>query len=386
MDHQIKPLIIKTTSQNWSKQLRQLKSDHPEVKIVDTYLSQLKELHAITNPAKKSDKSHQTSFIKDFLNGKKPTHHGNWIYFPWNNCLVHLLENKYFQLVRTARNKPIISSSEQRKLAGLTVGIIGLSVGNAVVQTLIYQGACHNIKLADADSLDLSNLNRIRASVQNLGTNKAILTAQQIYEVNPYANIDVYNTNINAKNLRQFLTQKPKLDVVIDECDDMKLKKHLRTIAQNLSIPLLSITDVGYESKVDFILPDKNNQKTNIKRVEQSFNDYLSDKTKPPSLRQQLKQIVELVGAENVSSEMQLGSMQRVQGKIAGWPQLAMTVFAGGSLATFTLLQFCKNKALKKEQVTLSFPQLLDPKHQSPESVKKRETQAELFSEFVKKL
>ena len=60
------------------------------------------------------------------------------------------------------------------------------------------------MKLADNDILSLSNLNRFRAGLPDLGVNKAVLTARQIYEINPFAKLEVFDKGISPENIENF--------------------------------------------------------------------------------------------------------------------------------------------------------------------------------------
>ena len=72
-------------------------------------------------------------------------------------------------LVRHDRNRYKIDANEQSRLIDTTVGIVGLSVGNAVARTISLEGSCGSLRLADFDTLDLSNMNRLQAGVHELG-------------------------------------------------------------------------------------------------------------------------------------------------------------------------------------------------------------------------
>jgi tRNA A37 threonylcarbamoyladenosine dehydratase len=48
------------------------------------------------------------------------------------------------------------------------IGVVGLSVGQSVALTLALERSFGELRLADFDRLDLSNLNRIRAGVHDL--------------------------------------------------------------------------------------------------------------------------------------------------------------------------------------------------------------------------
>ena len=62
----------------------------------------------------------------------------------------------------------------------LTIGIVGLSVGHAIAHTLALEGMCGRLRLADNDRIELSNLNRIPATVLDIGINKAVVAARRI--------------------------------------------------------------------------------------------------------------------------------------------------------------------------------------------------------------
>src|SRR5262249_26193708 len=150
--------------------------------------------------------------------------YGRWVYYPWSGRLVHALPPREFWELRVDRNRHKITVEEQRRLRRLTVGIVGLSVGNAVAVTLAQESTCGHLKLADFDQLDLSNMNRLRARIDEVGLPKTVLAARQIYELDPYASVDLYSAGLTGDNLPEFLAGDPPLDVVIDECDSIQMK------------------------------------------------------------------------------------------------------------------------------------------------------------------
>ena len=58
-----------------------------------------------------------------------------------------------------------IPRAEQRRLAELRVGVVGLSVGHSTALTLALEGVGGELRLADFDTLALSNLNRLRTGL-----------------------------------------------------------------------------------------------------------------------------------------------------------------------------------------------------------------------------
>ena len=85
---------------------------------------------------------------------------------------MHVLSENDFIKIRTNRNQLKITPQEQQLLQQKTIGIIGLSVGQSVALTMVMERMCGKIKLADFDELDLSNLNRLRSGLHNIGVKK----------------------------------------------------------------------------------------------------------------------------------------------------------------------------------------------------------------------
>ena len=112
-----------------------------------------------------------------------------WAYYPWRRTVVGVLGPLGFRAVRLDRNRHLITEDEQADLARLCIGVAGLSVGHVIAHTLAAQGLCGALKVADFDILELSNLNRVPATVLDLGVNKATLAARRIAELDPYLRV-----------------------------------------------------------------------------------------------------------------------------------------------------------------------------------------------------
>jgi len=65
---------------------------------------------------------------------------GPWVYYPWIPLLVRIVDVQPYRAIRTSRNRDVILSSEQERLAQGRVGIVGLSVGHAMARTLALEG------------------------------------------------------------------------------------------------------------------------------------------------------------------------------------------------------------------------------------------------------
>ncbi|MCI4673721.1 Rv1355c family protein [Candidatus Mycolicibacterium alkanivorans] len=162
-----------------------------------------------------------------------------WAYYPWRRTVVAILGPNGFRAVRTDRNRNLITTEEQRRLANVRIGIAGLSVGHVIAHTLAAEGLCGALRLADFDHLELSNLNRVPATILDIGLNKAVVTARRIAELDPYLRVEVMASGVTAESLDDFLNG---LDIVVEECDSLDVKVRIREAARERRLPVLMAT------------------------------------------------------------------------------------------------------------------------------------------------
>ncbi|MDO8655244.1 MAG: ThiF family adenylyltransferase, partial [bacterium] len=167
--------------------------------IVEIFQQTLKELFVIQHPSLKNAYSEKDAVFQNFVRRYKDA--DAWIYYPWSKKAVHTLsENLYFS-VRTARNRNIITAQEQLRYRNMAVGIAGLSVGSAILSALVMSGGPKRLKIADFDVVEISNLNRIRAKLAEVGTSKAEVAARNTWDVDPFALISLYAAGLNKDNI-----------------------------------------------------------------------------------------------------------------------------------------------------------------------------------------
>ncbi|PON11768.1 hypothetical protein C2W62_43105, partial [Candidatus Entotheonella serta] len=176
----------------------------PGTLVCDTMVEQLQDLMQTRNPGRTVSEVELDRLVHEHLESLSPTEYGSWVYYPWSQRLVHLLPEAEFVELRTNRNQYKISPAEQHRLATRRVGVVGLSVGHAVAMTLALERGCGELRLADFDALDLSNLNRIRTGVHNLSVPKVVLTAREISETDPYLRVVCYAEGLTEANMEAF--------------------------------------------------------------------------------------------------------------------------------------------------------------------------------------
>ncbi|EHB55776.1 UBA/THIF-type NAD/FAD binding protein [Mycolicibacterium rhodesiae JS60] len=159
-----------------------------------------------------------------------------WAHYPWRHAVIAVPGPRAFHRLRLDRNRNMITLDEQQRLAGLSIGVVGLSVGHAIAHTLAAQGLCGELRLADFDELELSNLNRVPATVFDIGVNKAVVAARRIAELDPYLRVRAMTDGVTVDTMGTFLDG---LDIVVEECDSLDIKAAVREAARARRIPVL---------------------------------------------------------------------------------------------------------------------------------------------------
>lgn len=296
--------------------------------IHDEIYGQLQELVKSEHPASKLKLEDYSRLISQRLGDRSIKEYGVWVYYPWSKRLVHLLDEEEFIEVRTNRNRYKITREEQKTLSGKKIGIVGLSVGQSIALTLAMERTCGELRLADFDTAELSNLNRIRTGVQNLGVNKTLIAAREILEIDPFIKVRIYNNGLNEENMDHFFTYEGKLDLFVEVCDGLDIKIESRYKARELQIPVVMDTnDRGMLDVERFDLEPG-------REILHGLADGLDPKNvKGLTNEEKVPYVLRLIGADTISTRMK-ASMLEVEQSINTWPQLASSVTLGGALAT----------------------------------------------------
>ncbi len=298
--------------------------------LLDLFAHQKKELLRQQHPRKHWDADSLDRAYEEWAAGKNPDQEGTWVYYPWSKRLLHLLEKEEFIQVRTSRNQYKITPAEQQLLSTKTIGIIGLSVGHAVALTLASERIAGNLKLADFDTIELSNLNRIRTGIHSSGLNKCIVTAREIAEIDPFIDIECFTEGITPENLETFLRGSPALDLLIDECDDLQLKIRCRQKAREYGIPVLMET--SDRGMLDVERYDLEPERALFHGL---LNDIPAERLQAIAPAEKIPLVLKIVNAPNGSVRGR-ASMIEIGQTISTWPQLASAVTLGGSIVAET--------------------------------------------------
>ena len=319
--------------------LEQLLARQPDCEIHDTLYAQLGELVKIRHahiPADALDKDHKIQLL---LNGRSTHECGVWVYYPWSNRLVHLLDEDEFIELRTSRNLYKITREEQALLRTKKIGVIGLSVGMTIAMCLAMERVCGEIRIADFDTLDLSNLNRLEAGVHELGIPKWRIALRRIAELDPYLKVRVFKQGVTEENINDFLTENGKLDVLVDECDSLDIKLLCRARARDLQIPV--VMDTNDRGMLDIERFDLEPERALLHGL---VGELDHTQLRQLSALEKLPVVMKMISAENISERLRY-SMGEYGKTIVSWPQLSSAVFLGGAIATEACRQILLNQS-----------------------------------------
>ena len=233
-----------------------------------------------------------------------------------------MLGPRGFRAVRLDRNRNLITAEEQTRLGALRIGVAGLSVGHVIAHTLAAQGMCGELRLADFDRIELSNLNRVPATVLDLGLNKAEVAARRIAELDPYLHVRVLDAGLTPDTIDEFLDG---LDIVVEECDSLDMKAVLRESARARRIPVLMATsDRGLVDVERFDLePQRPILHGLLGELDPASLAGMTSRDKVPHVLRQLE-------AEQLSPRM-AASVVEIDHTLSTWPQLAGEVVLGAT-------------------------------------------------------
>jgi len=348
-----KPIIYNLSVISDYEKISKLLEDN-SITVYDEILGQIKELIKSNNPTIIYEDSKLTKESESFLEENGNEKYGNWVYYPWNKKLLHILPENDFIEVRTNRNQYKITKEERNLLSQKKVGVIGLSVGQSVALTMAMERCFGEIRLADFDLIELSNLNRIRTGLDNLNLPKTIIAAREIAEIDPYLNVKCFSDGINEENITAFFTDGGKLDVLIEECDGLDIKIKSRLKAKELKIPV--IMDTSDRGMLDIERFDLEQDRPILHGLIDHLD--LSKVNSRMTNEEKIPFILPMVGGEMLSERLQY-SMKEVRKSITTWPQLASGVTLGGAITCDTYRRIILGKFTKSGRYYVDLPNII---------------------------
>lgn len=282
------------------------------------------------------------------------TEPSRWVYYPWRRTAVRVLGPAGFRAVRLDRNRNLITTDEQDRLGKLRVGVVGLSVGHVIAHTVAMQGLCGELRLADFDELELSNLNRVPSTLFDLGVNKATATARRIAEIDPYIKLRVLASGLTPETIDDFLDG---LDIVVEECDSLDMKMLVRVAARRRGLPVVMATsDRGL---VDIERFDLDPSRPIIHGLLGDLTDESIAALVGLDGTAKVPYVLRMVDAKSLSARG-AASLVELGSTLATWPQLAGDVALGATAVAEAIRRIGLGEELGSGRVRIDVAKALD--------------------------
>jgi hypothetical protein len=334
--------------------------------VIEAYESAIKELFFLDNPQFKKGLPGTDQALQNYLQTSSVPE--TWIFYPWKNTIIHSVDEETYFKLRTARNRDIITPEEQIQFRNSTVAVVGLSVGSAIVQSLVINGGPKYLKIADFDTLEITNLNRIKGTLLDIGSNKTELAAKNVWELDPFAELSLYDKGINKDNLETFLFNPTKTEIFIDEMDSIDLKIYSRLLAKKNRIPVLMATDNG-----DSIILDV--ERFDLEPDREIFHGLLGDigweQAENLNFKDWLKLATKIVSPKFLTERM-MDSILGIGKHLASVPQLGTTANIAGAAMAFAVRRICNKQDFPSGRFTLGLENIFIPDYNSEEKIKER--------------
>ncbi|MDR2212654.1 MAG: molybdopterin-synthase adenylyltransferase MoeB [Pseudomonadales bacterium] len=137
-----------------------------------------------------------------------------------------------------------------RRARVLIVGLGGLGCPAAIYLAAAGVGS---LILADADGVELSNLQRqIAHTSARIGVNKAASAAQLLRDINPHVRLDIVPERLAGERLRDYVAE---ADVALDCCDNFATRFDLNAAAFAAKVPLVSAAAIRLEGQLSVFDP-----------------------------------------------------------------------------------------------------------------------------------
>ena len=257
----------------------------------------------------------------------------------------------------TTRNTPLVTPEEQERIRTATILVAGCgSVGGAAIEPLVRLG-CENLILAEPDGYDVANMNRQAARLQDVGRNKAVVFAERMKEINPYATLEVHEHGITAENVEDVVS---RADVILDGVDvttkaplQHKVNLHRHALDQK------KVVVSGYDIAGVQMLLIYDYGESGAKLMAGKVKLGEVDKLEP------FEFLARVIPFTVIPIEIIPELERQVRGEGGGFPQLVYTANLFGVLAVRATIDILAGRPVRK-RVVIDADASLRPKSQKP--------------------
>lgn len=145
-----------------------------------------------------------------------------------------------------------LEAQEKLKLANIL--IVGCGGIGCTTAELLARAGVGKISLIDADSIEISNLQRQIAYLeQDVGFYKAEILAKRLQQINPFIQVEAYTTRLDEKNAQALISQQ---DLVLDGCDNFSTRYLVNQTCTHAQVALISASAIGFQGQLFMVEGD----------------------------------------------------------------------------------------------------------------------------------
>lgn len=136
----------------------------------------------------------------------------------------------------------------QEKLKFANVLIVGCGGIGCTTAELLARAGVGKITLIDADTVELSNLQRqIAFTTQDLGFYKSEVLAKRLRLINPYIVVEAQTKHLDEQNADVLISNQ---DLVLDGCDNFSTRYLVNAVCKEHQIALISASAIGLQGQM----------------------------------------------------------------------------------------------------------------------------------------
>jgi len=156
---------------------------------------------------------------------------------------------------RYSRQIRLFSEEGQERLKRMRVFIAGAGGLGSVISLYLAASGFGSIRIADCDSVELSNLNRqILHGSSDLGLSKAQSALETLSDINPEVEVEALKKRISLENIESLLQG---CDMIMDAMDNFSARYLLNCAALQRKIPLFHGAISGFQGQATTIVPGR---------------------------------------------------------------------------------------------------------------------------------
>ena len=159
------------------------------------------------------------------------------------------------ELERYKRQMLLFGEEGQEKLKNASVLIAGAGGLGCPVALYLAAAGVGRIRIADRDTVEISNLNRqILHMYKDIGQKKSASAEETLRAVNPYIEVEGICTTIERSNISELAGD---VDLIVDAMDNFTTRYLLNEVAVKSGIPLMHGAISGFFGQATTIIPGK---------------------------------------------------------------------------------------------------------------------------------